>query len=46
MALKSCFASRSGFDKRMTKIRQTWATMQNSVSGGINHINSVRNLLL
>ena len=46
MALKSCFASRSGFDKRMTKIRQTWATMQNSASGGINHINSVRNLLL
>lgn len=46
MTLKPLFASRSGFDKRMTKIRQTWEKMQNSASGGINHINSVRNLLL
>lgn len=46
MTLKPLYASRSGFDKRMTKIRQTWAKMQNSASGGINHINSVRSLLL
>lgn len=46
MTLKPLFASRSGFDKRMKKIRQTWAKMQNSASGGINHINSVRSLLL
>lgn len=46
MTLKPLFASRSGFDKIMKKIRQTWAKMQNSASGGINHINSVRNLLL
>lgn len=46
MTLKPLYASRSGFDKRMKKIRQTWAKIQNSASGGINHINSVRSLLL
>ena len=46
MTLKPLYASRSGFDKRMTKIRQTWEKMLNSTSGGINYVNSVRNLLV
>ena len=46
MALKPLFASRSGLGKRMTKIRQTWEKMLNSASGGINYVNSVRNLLV
>lgn len=46
MTLKPLYASRSGFDKRMTKICQTWEKMLNSTSGGINYVNSVRNLLV
>lgn len=46
MTLKPLYASRSGFDKRMIKIRQTWEKMLNSTSGGINYVNSVRNLLV
>lgn len=46
MALRPCYDSRSGLNKRMKKIRQTWERMQNSASGNIDYVNSVRNLLL
>ena len=46
MTLKPLFASRSGFDKRMKKIRQTWEKMQNSANGNIDYVKSVRDLLL
>ena len=46
MSLRPLFDSRSGLSKRMKKIRQTWERMQNSASGNIDYVNSVRNLLL
>ena len=46
MALKQCFASRSGLSKRMDKIQQTWERMQHDADGSSCYINSVRRLLL